>query len=152
MIESSCIDQYNRVVRFLSRLGYDNYGSINYDDNLYSFFQNCWHLKDWIKNDDTVDKALRDNIENIVKNYPNIMISCDLANATKHLKLTTSRAGADIVGRSVIVTLGDVSKSTCLHKIMLDDGGEVSAQEVAKLAEEEWRQILEKNSLLQQKP
>ena len=132
----------------LSRLEYDNYGSINYDDNLYSFFQNCWHLKDWIKNDDKIDKAVRDNIENIVKNYPNIMISCDIANASKHLKLSTSRVGADVTSRSVTVTLDDVSKSTCAHKISLDDGSEVIAQEVAKQAVEEWKEILERNGIL----
>jgi hypothetical protein len=148
MIESSCIDQYNRVIRFLGRLEYDNYGSTNYDDNLYSFFQNCWHLKDWIKNDSKIDKTLTSSIEKVVKNYPNIMISCDIANASKHLKLSTSRVGAEVVSRSVTVNLGDVSKSKCSHKIVLDDGTEVVAQEVAKLAVEEWKLILVKNGLL----
>lgn len=132
----------------LSRLEFDNYDSINYDDNLYSFFQNCWHLKDWIKNDDKVDKSVRDNIESFVKGYPSIMISCDIANASKHLKLTSSRVGADVTSRSVTVTLDDVSRNTCTHKISLNDGSDVIAQEVAKQAVEDWKEILQRNDLL----
>jgi hypothetical protein len=42
--------QFARVERFLTHLK-DNRNRVQeeYEDNFWSFFQNCWHLKGWIK-------------------------------------------------------------------------------------------------------
>jgi SUMO ligase MMS21 Smc5/6 complex component len=148
MLENSYKQQYERMLRYLNRIEYESESSIDYDDDLWAFFQACWHLKDWIKNDNTVDATVRNNIEQIVKMYPAIMISADLANATKHLKLTTPRAGADIVSRSVVVNLGDLSKCSSSHGVTLSNGTTVIAQEVAKKAVEEWQEVLKNNGLI----
>ena len=75
------------------------------------------------------------------------MISADLANATKHLKLNRPK-GANVVSRSVTVNLGDLSKSHSSHRVTLSNGSTVIAQDVAKKAVEEWNRILSKNGLI----
>jgi hypothetical protein len=54
---SSYLEQYKRVKRWHARFAAINNGlehtksSDYYADEVYAFFQNCYHLKDWIKND-----------------------------------------------------------------------------------------------------
>jgi hypothetical protein len=43
--------QYERMKRAYVRLSESFVSSIDYDDALQHLFQDCWHLKDWIKND-----------------------------------------------------------------------------------------------------
>ena len=43
--------QYELMKRTYARLSEAHVSSIDYDDDLQHFFQDCWHLKDWIKND-----------------------------------------------------------------------------------------------------
>lgn len=101
-MEPQYLEQYRRVKRWLSRLEVrnelplvSNEDKDEYQDILLAFFQNCWHLKDWIRNDVGVPEGIRDSIEGDIKAYENIMICADMANATKHLVLDTQpRAGA----------------------------------------------------------
>jgi len=70
-------EQLARVRRFLARV--ENL-SVNpkfelppekqteYEDMLYAFFQNCWHLKDWIKHDAAAPSTLADRIEDTARN------------------------------------------------------------------------------------
>src|SRR5258708_1539825 len=52
-------EQLERVVRFLARLQNHDRPKHDYEDDLWAFFQNCWHLKDWIKNDPALDPSTR---------------------------------------------------------------------------------------------
>ena len=64
----------------------DNHGDfVEYEDNLWFFFQTAWHLKDWIKNDPEINNK---GIEEIVENVLSLRICADLANRTKHHVLT----------------------------------------------------------------
>ena len=72
-----------------------------YEDDLYHFFQDAWHLKDWIKNDPAA-KVKAPNIEKDLEADGAFMITADLANGTKHRVLTIEkfiRKGAVIVER-----------------------------------------------------
>jgi len=81
------IKQLEKVKRYLNRIdpkiGYHGV-QIDYEDNLWSFFQNAWHLKDYIKNEDSI---IQFPIEKIVESYSSLKICADIANRTKHLKL-----------------------------------------------------------------
>jgi hypothetical protein len=35
---------------------------VDYQDDVWAFFQNCWHLKDWVKHDPLVPKDVKDRI------------------------------------------------------------------------------------------
>lgn len=146
---SGCKDQFDRVLRYLNRIEDQNRGSIEYDDDLWSFFQNCWHLKDWIKNDQTAPPELRNNIEKIVKDYLNIIVCADLANRTKHLHLSLNpcRFDAKVIQRNATASISRNIPSTCEHIIALNDGRRVVALKVAREATLEWKIIFKKYGL-----
>ena len=65
-------EQFERVKRWYSRIRDIYQGkphifpSDYYQDEVYAFFLNCYHLKDWIKNDDTVEPSKKNNVENFI--------------------------------------------------------------------------------------
>lgn len=64
-------EQYERVARWLNRLGDTYVGRLHdsvteaYEDEVYAFFQNYYHLKDWLKNDPASAEAVAD-IETLI--------------------------------------------------------------------------------------
>jgi hypothetical protein len=65
--------QFERVQRaFLKILDHRNRKPVEYEDDAWNFVQNCWHLKDWIKNDNS---------------HPALLMIGDLANRSKHLQV-----------------------------------------------------------------
>ncbi len=90
-------EQLERVKRLLHRFERLGTGisheqhSANYDDDVYSFFQNCYHLKDWIKNDPYC--ASWPSVETLINTNQDLQLCADLCNAQKHLTLTKSRSG-----------------------------------------------------------
>lgn len=58
-----------------------------YTDIVYAFFQNCYHLKDWIKNDNSVTLPEGVNIEHFINNNHSMCLLADICNGTKHLTL-----------------------------------------------------------------
>lgn len=92
-------EQYCRVIRWYGRFQAINDGLVhsrpsdNYMDEIYSFFQNCYHLKDWIKND-PLSGFSNQQSEDCVNNSGNLKLCADLCNAQKHLTLHTMKTGA----------------------------------------------------------
>jgi hypothetical protein len=104
MMLSGYKEQLSRVQRLLDKIKNQDGGTEEYIDNVWAFFQNCWHLKDWIKNDAAVPAAVRASIEQEVKQYDSLKICADLANRSKHLKLTSNmRCDAKITGVGVTI-------------------------------------------------
>jgi hypothetical protein len=62
-----------------------------YQDEAYAFFQNCYHLKDWLKNDPTTAAAVND-IEEFICRSQNLSLCADVCNGSKYLKLDSSSA------------------------------------------------------------
>jgi hypothetical protein len=60
-------------------------------DNLYHFFQDCWHLKDWIKNDNTLSQTTQDAIVTEAEKTESLNFCAELAIESKHLVLTHPR-------------------------------------------------------------
>lgn len=60
-------------------------------DAIYAFFQDCYHLKDWIKNDLTSPQ--RTSVESFVSHSKNLSLCADICNGSKHLTLIRSRTG-----------------------------------------------------------
>jgi hypothetical protein len=93
-------EQWNRVNRWLERFRETSTGrphdrdSDYYQDEAYSFFQNCYHLKDWLKNDPAVTGQVND-VEAFISQSPNLSLCADICNGSKHLLLTRHRASAD---------------------------------------------------------
>ena len=54
-------------------------------DYFYAFFQNCYHLKDWVKKDDAV-KLENEEVEDFINKSEYMLICADICNGTKHLE------------------------------------------------------------------
>src|SRR5208337_1655775 len=85
--------QWERVKRYYTRFKALNDGiehamsSEHCVDDIYAFFQNCYHLKDWIKNDNTAPAAKRKGVEGYVKSHDCLKLCADICNGLKHLTL-----------------------------------------------------------------
>ncbi len=81
-------EQFERVNRFYRRFKEIYQGMRDTtEDDIYCFFQNCYHLKDFLKNDDKYTKHDASAIEHYVHNNKWLVICADICNATKHLIL-----------------------------------------------------------------
>lgn len=91
------IEQYQRMHRSYDRLviigGPDNpFVTDDARDSLYHFFQDAYHLKDWLRNDPSSGQS-REDIEAFINSSDPMRICADICNRSKHLVLTRSRTG-----------------------------------------------------------
>lgn len=90
-------EQYDRTKRKFELFTEINNGKIHdkpspyYGDLAQDFFQNCYHLKDWIKNDPSCLHC-KNIVESYITNSVELSICADICNATKHLTLTSPRS------------------------------------------------------------
>ncbi|GAB1259863.1 hypothetical protein [Aurantivibrio plasticivorans] len=91
------MEQIERAKRYLSRIeaiyegvflttGHDK---DSYDDDVISFFIHCYHIRDWIIHLNVIGVTSTEIDSYINKNH-SLMICADLANGSKHFKLTRS--------------------------------------------------------------
>ena len=93
--QGTYVEQFNRAKRHYGRLEEINSGQIHirdsesYRDDFLSFFQNCFHLKDWIKNDDAIILSNKDQlVEDYINGDESLRLCADICNGTKHMKQT----------------------------------------------------------------
>ena len=140
--------QYDRMERGYTRINQPYQSSVDYEDDIQHYFQDCWHLKDWIKNDINVAQTVRDKIEAEVDNYKSLRIVADLANGSKHLSRHKHREGAHVTGGNLTIHLGQSRPIEINYNIALDDGSVLSEKAVVKEAFDDWQLVLKKFSLL----
>lgn len=91
------MEQFERAKRYLSRIekiyegifsssGHDKH---TYDDDVISFFIHCYHIRDWIIHLNVLGITSVEIDEYINQNHA-LMVCADLANGSKHCKLTRS--------------------------------------------------------------
>lgn len=85
-------EQYDRMKRW-----YDKFSSLhdgrlhdvpsdNYIDDIYAFFQNAHHLKDWVRNDHTIPNSVRTSVEKYINATTCLSLCADICNSLKHLE------------------------------------------------------------------
>ena len=85
-------EQLARLRRSYKRLKDINNGrthseaSDHYTDDMYAFFMNCHHMKDWLINDVAFPASSRDVEDYVNQNRP-LRLAADICNAHKHLSL-----------------------------------------------------------------
>src|SRR5262245_59886006 len=107
-------EQWDRTKRYFARFEAidgrmeHTVSSDHYIDDIYAFFQNCYHLKDWIKNDGTAPIAKRNGVEGYINSHPCLQLCADLCNGLKHLKLNNPRSGSEPIrkGRAFSLAVG----------------------------------------------
>jgi len=145
-------EQFTRVKRWYKRFVTINEGRLhdlesdNYQDEVYAFFLNCYHLKDWIKNDKNVGTAAA-KVEDFVDNNEELSICADICNSLKHLKLTTSRSGQDpkFGQRKFYLRVGS-PPTTISAKYTIDtSSGPIDAFELATKCLQAWESFIQSN-------
>ena len=123
------------------RLGEDWWLAIC-QDQVYAFFQNCYHLKDWIKHDESV--RVSENVEDFIKKHCELKLCAVICNGTKHLVLKKMPLG----GRKTIV---DVGRGTTIisvkYTIDTSSGSSVDAFELATKCLEIWEKFIREQVL-----
>jgi len=91
-------EQHERIKRWWTRIERLDSGrrhdaaSENYVDEIYAFFMNCYHLKDWIKHDTELADSIRQAVETYINGQPTLKLCADICNSVKHLTLKSSRS------------------------------------------------------------
>ncbi len=158
-------EQYLRMIRSVERVqpyydgltGLDSYDGSKifpeFRDAVIHLFQDIFNLRDWLKSDPSVEIPNHEIDAKCSGNpeaCPNLHIARDVANGSKHLKISRPSQNADTkvagTGRiSISFGAGAEMKTTVLkHSILIELGaGEYAdALEVAKGAISEWREAL----------
>lgn len=95
------LEQWERVKRWYKRIqkikeqcpkGYSDDDCL---DEIYAFFINCFHLKDWIKNSKPEYKEAIENLFDKNKGKEVFKVCADLVNNSKHLKIKKNRNRID---------------------------------------------------------
>lgn len=86
------LGQYERMLRWHERLVTAfNAGSPDIEDFSYAFFQNCYHLRDWMRHS---GGASPQDLDALFSGSLELQLCRDLCNGTKHLKLTSASVDA----------------------------------------------------------
>ena len=89
-------EQHARMIRWHSRLAQANRDDVvEQVDEFYAFFICCYHLKDWIKNDEHLESSVRNRVEAFVNQSDALSLAGDITNGFKHLKRDDARARID---------------------------------------------------------
>jgi hypothetical protein len=93
-------EQWKRVLRWYERFrlidgGAEQTNPIeSYEDDVLAFFMNCYHFKDWLKNDPATG-VKSPEVEAFVNRSPNLTLCGGLATGSKHLSISDPRFDPD---------------------------------------------------------
>ena len=94
-ISSGWKGQWARVQRWnvrLKKVAAAPGDSERYFDDVYAFFQNCYHLRDWLEKSGSVGA---DKLTTFFRDHYEMQLCRDICNGTKHFNLTNPSIDAD---------------------------------------------------------
>lgn len=156
-------EQFHRAERWLHRLSAISNGTFhpisdegfhdNPQDYVFAAFQNCYHIKDWLKNapgwkDSIPDETKADAVEQFIEECKALKICADLCNGTKHFDLRNVRSGStpEFLVRRTKTDVSSVPPTTTTHFTLRTSGGDVDAYILANECLEEWKQFIFKST------
>ena len=152
-------EQFARMKRWYERikkidqgephdLSYINLSPDYYYNEVYAFFQNCYHLKDWIKNDDTV-KLPEKNVDNFIKQNECMSLCADICIGIKHLEQKSSTWSGQVPkfkGREFSLSLGGEPEPIIKVKFSIETKtGTIDAFELASECVRKWGEFIKDN-------
>jgi hypothetical protein len=140
-------EQLGRVERFLQRISVPNKNREEYEDFLWAFFQNCWHLRDWIENDTSIRRSKRGAILLAVDQSKVLAICQCIANRSKHYRLDwkprrNAKVVAEISMRIEDSAGGGDSASISSDYIVREGKKTYRALTIAEDAVRDWKRVL----------
>lgn len=153
---SKYLEQFERVKRWYQRFEEIDRG-IKFDrdpdfyqDEVMAFFLNCYHLKDWIKNDSHISPSVRSKVEDYINNTYPLKLCADIANGIKHLKLESPpRTGQqpEFGGKKYNLTLGSMGQVIQIKYSIDTQAGPVDAFTLASDCVSSWENFLKNHQL-----
>jgi hypothetical protein len=144
-------EQYDRMKRWYARFDAINRGrshdlsSDYYVDEIYAFFLNCYHLKDWILRDGALAGTARARVEAFINSNRDLRLCADICNSLKHVRLTATRSGeSPAFGRKKFsLTLGSGSPTVSLKYQVNTATGPLDAFEIATECVRAWDEFID---------
>jgi len=146
-------EQLDRVDRWLDRIKHPGEDRTENEDFLWAFFQNCWHLKDWIA-DDPASGQSGDDMDKAIEGYDSLRVVQGLALSGKHLKVDSSKRPAKDPRVDKALVLGRIhlgrEESDWISYVAYDASANewIPALELAEQAVKDWIEILTEKGLL----
>ena len=140
------LDRARRFLDLVSQAGnadWTEMDDVEFQDMMWAFFQNCWHVKDWIKNDPVLPQSAKDQAIALSHQSPELMMCRQLCNGTKHLE---RRPGASHHHVNTTIVPGQgINDMDCL----IDDGhgNLISGKQLGHECIAEWERILQSQEL-----
>jgi hypothetical protein len=147
--KSKYLEQFERVERWYQRFKEINDGKLHdryteyYKDEVYAFFINCFHLKDWIKYDKSVGNA-NNIVEEFVKNNTDLNLCRDICHGIKHLELKNPKSGKDPKFGKRDYAINSAGIINIKYTINLKDGP-IDAFELATRCLKVWEEFIQIN-------
>jgi len=143
------LEQWARVKRWWTRVHEVTYGRspVFYpefgEDEIYAFFLNCYHLKDWIKNDPSSGE-LKDLVEDYINKSFALSICADLCNGLKHFKRDPKRVRKNAKFGPITQRILDANSLTiAITSTIETDSGIFDANEIASQCIVEWENFFD---------
>ena len=121
-------------------------------DQIYNFFMNCYHLKDWLKNDAKFPADKKKEVEDFINKNQDLTLCANICNGHKHFTLDRRRIKKKRIKKNLRVTKqqaethikGDSIESKIQYKITTDSG-ERDALELAQSCLNLWEKFIQAN-------
>jgi len=136
---------HNRLRETISKTEHDREADY-YEDLVYAFFQNCFHLKDWMLNSgDIIDPK---DVNDFIESHDEMKICRDLCNISKHLSISKPSIDPNtkIASRQHKLSPGSGTAAIAVITYEVNVNGKVySIYELATRCLELWEQFLKEN-------
>jgi len=118
-------------------------------DEVYAFFLNCYHLKDWIQSDDTVKPLEKKKVNDFMKQNECMRVCRDICVGIKHLEQKSSPLSGQVPkfkGREFSLSLGGGSEPIIKVKFSIETKtGTIDAFELASECVRKWGEFIKDN-------
>ncbi len=146
------LEQFERVNRWYQQFQEISIGRLHdkpsdfYQDIVYAYFMNCYHLKDWIKHD-LASSSLATKVEAFITATPEMNLCADICNGLKHLVLDENRKRSNqnpqFGKRNFKVGLGTGPTTIAVEYTIDTTSGPIDAFELATKCLEAWKTFLQ---------
>lgn len=84
-------DQLERARRALERMHGPCSAALEFQDSAWSFFQHCWHLRDWLRHDPLVPEVAKISVLERVGKSTALQTCRALCHGSRHLRTNVAR-------------------------------------------------------------
>jgi hypothetical protein len=130
-------EQLDRVRRLLERIEGRHRSDVEFKDIVWSFFQHCWHLIDWLQHDGLVSETQKQSVKAKVHASALLVMCRDVCNGVRHAPLKPLSPGT-------AARCPDGRMDCLIHDGF---GNLISGKKLARDCLAEWLRILESQGL-----